>query len=191
MTYSPASRLDCPLFRTLAGACALVGCLASLGCSASADLPQVVVTQSDVGFDGVPRLPGITDVTTTLETEFDHPKGASLPDMLNPELYPLSGQVLARGSMPNLSFIEELKLTLASRSAGAPPPRVVASYKKSSSTAAGKVINLKTDNDSDVIQYWDTKTAFYNLEISGVLPEDAWAVDVVVSFSGNLSISSN
>jgi hypothetical protein len=191
VTNSLASLLARPLPHTLGGACALLGCLASLGCSASADLPEVRVTQSGVSFDGVPRFPGVTDVTTTLETEFDHPKDATLPEMLDPELYPLSGQVLARGSMQDLSFIQELKLTLASRAADAPPPRVVASYKQSGSKRAGKVIDLKTENDSDVIQYWDTKNAFYDLEISGVLPEDAWAVDVVVSFSGKLSISSN
>jgi hypothetical protein len=191
VTYSITFRLARPRPFTLAGACALLGCLASLGCSASAELPKVVVTQSDVAFDGVPRIPGITDMASTLETEFDHPKDASMPDMLNPELHPLSGQVLARGSMPDLSFIEELKLTLGSRSADAPPPRVVASYKQSGSSHAGKVINLKTDHDSDVIEYWDTKNAYYDLEVSGVLPEDAWAVDVVVAFSGKLSISSN
>jgi len=191
VTYSIASLPASFRPSTLAGACALVGCLASLGCSASADLPKVVVTQSDVAFDGVPRIPGVTDVTTTLETEFDHPKDASMPDMLNPELHPLSGQVLARGTMQDLSFIQELKLTLSSRSADAPPPRVVASYKQTGSSRAGKVINLKTDRDSDVIEYWDTKNAYYDLEVSGVLPEDAWSVDVVVAFSGKLSISSN
>jgi hypothetical protein len=190
VTYSLTSPVDSRLFRALGGACALLGCLANLGCSARADIPELVVTQTDVAFDGVPRLPGVSDVTTTLETEFDHPKGAGLPDMLDPELYPLSGQVKARGTMTDLSFIEDLKLTLSSRSADAPPPRVVASYHRSSANA-GRTLPLQTDNDQDVLEYWSTKNAFYDLEISGVLPEDAWAVDVVVSFSGKLSISSN
>jgi len=190
LTHSLTSLLDARLPRALGGACALLGCLASLGCSASADIPEVVITQSDIAFDGVPRLPGLSDVTTTLKTEFDHPKGAGLPDMLDPELYPLSGQVKARGDMQDLSFIEDLKLTLSSRSSDAPPPRVVASYHRSNSST-GRVLQLQTDNDQDVLQYWSTKNAFYNLEISGVLPEDAWTVDVVVSFSGKLSISSN
>jgi hypothetical protein len=83
-----------------------------------------------------------------------------------------------------------LKLTLASRSSDAPPPRVVASYHRTGA-GTGRLLQLKTDNDQDVLEYWSTKNAFYNLEVSGVLPEDGWAVDVVVSFSGKLSISSN
>jgi len=175
----------------LAGLGLLLGSLASVGCSASAEIPKVVVTQSDVAFDGVPRVPGVTDVTTTLETQFDHPKDATLPDALDPELFPLSGEVKARGSMQDLSFIDSLKLTLSSRAADAPPPRVVATYQRSASSKAGNVLSLKTDNDQDVLEYWGTKNAFYDLEISGILPEDAWAVDVVVAFSGKLSISSN
>ena len=67
----------------------------------------------------------------------------------------------------------------------------VASYRQTGNTAAGKVIHLDIDTDSDVLEYWNTKNAYYQLEISGVLPENTWAVDVVVSFSGKLSISSN
>lgn len=169
----------------------LLAALASVACSASADIPEVKVTQSDVAFDGVPRVPGLTDVTTTLQTQFDHPKGLGLPDMLDPELYPLAAQVQARGSMESLGFIQEIKLTIASRADDAPPPVVVASYRRNGSSASGKSIQLKTDSDSDVLAYWETKDAFYDLEVSGVLPEDSWAVDVIFSFSGKLSISSN
>ncbi|MEY4544362.1 MAG: hypothetical protein RL685_557 [Pseudomonadota bacterium] len=172
-------------------AAALLAAFAGVGCSASADIPEVKVTQSDVTFDGVPRVPGLTDVTTTLQTQFDHPKGLGLPDMLDPELYPLAAQVQALGSMENLAFIQEIKLTLASRAAGAPPPAVVANYRRTGSTAAGKLIQLQTDGDADVLAYWETKDAFYDLEVSGILPENNWAVDVVFSFSGSLSISSN
>ncbi len=169
----------------------LLAALSSAACSASADIPEVKVTQSDVSFDGVPRVPGITDVTTTLQTQFDHPKGLGLPDMLDPELYPLAAQVQAGDGMDSLAFIQEIKLTLASRAPGAPPPAVVASYQRTGSAAPGKTIKLKTDTDSDVLSYWETKDAYYDLEVSGILPENNWAVDVIVSFSGSLSISSN
>jgi hypothetical protein len=169
----------------------LLASVASVACSASADIPEVKVTQSDVAFDGVPRVPGLTDVTTTLQTQFDHPKGLGLPDMLDPELYPLSAHVQARDDMENLGFIQEIKLTIASRAADAPPPMVVANYRRTGSSATSKNIQLQTDKDSDVLAYWETKDAYYDLEVSGILPEDNWAVDVVFSFSGKLSISSN
>lgn len=187
---TPSNRLS--LARISLAECALLlASLASVACSASADIPEVKVTQSDVTFDGVPRVPGLTDVTTTLQTQFDHPKGLGLPDMLDPELYPLAAQVQARDGMDNLAFIQEIKLTLASRADDAPPPIVVASYRRTGSTASGRKIELQTDSDSDVLSYWETKNAFYDLEVSGILPENNWAVDVVFSFSGKLSISSN
>ena len=36
-----------------------------VGCSASAEVPEVVVTRSDVAFEGVPFIPGVTDVSQT------------------------------------------------------------------------------------------------------------------------------
>jgi hypothetical protein len=169
----------------------LVAALASVGCSASADIPEVVVTQTDVAFDGVPRIPGVTDVTTSLETQFEHPSGMELPDFLDPELHPLSAQVIAQDGMSDLSFIQTLKLTLTSRSPDAPPPRVMATYERAGTGSVGRVISLHTDRDSDVIKYWGEEGAFYDLAVSGILPQDNWAVDVTFSFSGHLSISSN
>ena len=169
----------------------LVAALAGVGCSASADIPEVVVTQTGVSFDGVPRVVGLTDVTTSLETQFDHPSGMELPEFLDPELHPLSAQVTGTGGMTDLSFIESLTLTLTSRSPDAPPPRVMASYVRPSAGAIGKTISLRTDRDSDVLAYWGKEGAFYDLAVSGILPQDNWAVDVSFSFSGHLSISSN
>lgn len=170
------------------------GCLCALGtaaCSASADIPEVQVTQSDIAFDGVPLIPGVTDVSTTLETTFDHPQGLGLPDALDPKLYPISANVTARGDMKDLSFLEGLSLTLASHADGAPDPRKMATYDRKGSGSVGKVIQLVTDNDTNVLDYWDTKKAYYDVKIWGVLPQDAWAIDVTVSFSGELSISTN
>jgi hypothetical protein len=169
----------------------LVAALAGVGCSASADIPEVVVTQTDVGFDGVPRIPGVTDVQTDLETQFDHPSGMELPDFLDPELHPLSAQVLARDGMADLAFIQSLTLTLTSRSPDAPAPKVVASYTRPSTGTIGKTIDLHTDRGTDVLKYWGKEGAFYDLAVSGILPEDHWAVDVSFSFSGHLSVSSN
>jgi hypothetical protein len=186
-THTPDSRYN----RWLLTA---AGCLCALGtaaCSASADIPEVQVTQSDIAFDGVPLIPGVTDVSTTLETTFDHPQGLGLPDALDPKLYPISASVTARDDMKDLSFLEGLSLTLASHADGAPEPRKMATYARKGSGSVGKVIQLVTDNDTNVLDYWDTKKAYYDVKIWGVLPQEAWAIDVTVSFSGELSISTN
>ena len=162
-----------------------------LGCSAEGDIPEVLMTQSDVAFDGVPVIPGVPSTTSTIRTSFDHPKGFELPGVFNPELYPLSANITGLGDMRDLTFVEGLTLTLSSRAAGGPPPRVVASYERAPGGTVGRVVELDTDEDSDVLTYWSTQSAFYDITVWGLLPERAWAVDVNVTFSGSISVSSD
>jgi hypothetical protein len=170
-------------------------CVASLGfgagCSASADIPEVVVTRSDVGFEAVPVIPGYTDVSQELSTSFDHPSDFELPEGLNPELHPLAASVSGAGDMQDLSFLEGLEVTLASRAPGAPEPYVLAYYERPASGQAGRVVKLQTNKRSDVLSYWDTKEAYYDVRIWGILPPEAWAIDVSFAFSGSISISTN
>jgi len=162
--------------------------LLALGCSARAEIPEVVVTQSDVVFEGVPRIPGFT-APTEVNTSFDHPEGFGLPEYFNPELYPTRVKVMARGDMEDLSFISVMTLTLASRADDAPPPRIVASYERTQTGFVGRELELTTDSDSDVLEYWGTSQAFYTLALgSDDLPEEDWSVDVVVNFTGELSV---
>jgi hypothetical protein len=156
------------------------------GCSAEAEIPEVTVTRSDVEFEGVPSIPGITDTTQEVTAEFEHPSDFELPEDLNPELRPLAAEITARGDMRSLSFLEGLRVTLSSRAPGAPPPLVVASYEKGNGTV-GRVVKLEIEPESDVLSYWDTDQAYYEVTLWGVLPEQDWSIDVSFSFSGKLS----
>jgi hypothetical protein len=180
--YSPSSA-------TLLGLA--IGLLSSLGCSASAEIPEVVVTQSDIEFEGVPRIPGFTDFSMTVTTSFEHPEGFDLPEFLNPRLRPLTGSITGVADMDDLSFLEELTLTLASRAEGAPPPSVLASYVRTSAGLVGRVVQMETDGDADVVEYWSTKDAYYDVTLSGLLPEEPWAIDVSIAFEGKFSVSSS
>jgi hypothetical protein len=178
--------------RSSACACALVSLLAlalGAGCSASAELPEIVVTRSDVTFEGVPVVPGITDVTQTISTTFEHPSDFELPADLNPELHPLSASVSGRGDMQDLSFLEGVRVTLSSHAPGAPPARTLAYYERPSSGTIGRVVELQTNSDSDVMTYWDTKQAYYDVTLWGILPSEDWAIDVSFAFSGKISVS--
>ena len=173
---------------SIRGACGLTLALLAFGCSARAEIPEVVVTQSDVEFEGVPRIPGFT-APTEVNTTFDHPEGFGLPEYFNPELYATHVKVMARGDMQDLSFISEMTLTLASRAEDAPPPKIVARYERTQTGFVGRELELETDSESDVLEYWGTKQAFYTMTLSSDdLPEEAWSVDVVVNFTGELSV---
>jgi len=163
--------------------------LSGLGCSARADIPEVVLTQSDVAIDGVPTLPGVSAGTSMVSTTFNHPKGFELPEFFKSELYALSAKATSLGDTDDMSFVEGLTLTLASMADGAPEPIVVARYERGQGLT-GSVIEMETDSDSDVLAYWETKSAYYDLTVWGMMPEDAWTLDVTVAFSGSISVFS-
>lgn len=165
----------------------VLGAALAWGCSARADIPEVVVEQTDVSFEGVPELPGLGSVTSTVSTSFNHPRGYKLPDLFESELYPRSATITGRGDMQDLSFIEGVTLKLASRAEGAPPPIVVASYERDA-MPAGRAIDLETSTETDVLEYWTTKSAYYEVELWGTLPEADWAVDITASFAGEIAV---
>jgi hypothetical protein len=180
-----------PCVRRSSAAVGLLSLALAAGCSAEADIPEVVVTRSDVEFLGVPLIPGVTDTTQSISTTFDHPSDMDLPSELHPELHPLAASIEGNGDMQDLSFLETMTVTLHSRAPGAPPPEVVASYERSTTGSVGRTVKLHTDPDSDVLSFWDTKQAYYEMTLSGVMPSEDWSVDVTFSFSGRFSISSS
>lgn len=187
---SPASQRSSRSARASVEARSLIALLAAAtsvwGCSAHADIPKVVVERSDVGFDGVPRVPGV-ELTATVINSFDHPKGYKLPSLFDSKLYPIGASITGRGAMTDLSFIEGVTLTLSSRAEDAPPPVVVARYERDAGDV-GRAIHLETDSDTDVLGYWTTKSAYYDVELWGTLPEENWSVDISATFSGEISV---
>jgi hypothetical protein len=177
--------------RRLAAAVCLLGLAVGTGCSASADIPEVTVTRSDVEFLGVPLIPGITDVDQTVSSTFDHPSDVELPSELNPELHPLAASIQGRENMGDLSFLDKMEVTLSSRAPNAPEPILLASYERRGNGSAGRVLELEIDSNTDVLSYWDTKQAYYDITLWGTLPEEDWSVDVTFSFSGRLSVSTS
>lgn len=177
--------------RRASAAFSLLALAGLAGCSASAEIPEIVVTRSDVAFEGVPYVPGITDVSQSVSTTFEHPSDFELPSGLNPELKPLSASIAGRDTMQDLSFLEGLTVTLASRAPGAPPPAVVASYERTQTSGVGRVLQLDFDTESDILAYWDTKQAFYEVTLWGIMPSEDWSIDVTFSFEGKLSVSSS
>jgi hypothetical protein len=177
--------------RKLAAAVCLIGLAVGTGCSASADIPEVTVTRSDVEFLGVPLIPGITDVDQTVTSTFDHPSDVELPSELNPELHPLAASIEGRDDMGDLSFLDKMEVTLSSRAPNAPAPIMLASYERQGSASVGRVLHLETASNSDVLSFWDTKQAYYDITLWGTLPEEDWSVNVTFSFSGRLSVSTS
>jgi hypothetical protein len=159
-------------------------------CSAEADIPRVVLEQNDLRFQGsgVPDALAAQIGSRQVTTEFDHPDGYELPDALHPRLYATRAVLLPTGN-EDLSFIEELTFTLGSRAENAPEPRSVAHYQRSSARPVGNELELETDDRANVLDFWDTKKAYYRLTAVGSLPTEDWTVDIRVEFRGSLEMS--
>jgi hypothetical protein len=165
---------------------ALLGLALGSGCSASADIPEVVVTRTDIEFLGVPNIPGAPE---EVSTRFEHPSDFEIPDDLNPKLRPIGASVTGRDNMDDLSFLRMLRITLSSEAPGAPPTRTLAYYERPTSGRAGRTIKLQTNVDSDVLSYWDTDQAYYEVTLAGTMPTEDWSIDVTFSFDGSISVS--
>lgn len=171
----------------------LVLCSIALGllgsCSANAEIPEVVITQKNIEFDGVP-LEGSSTTASALATAFDHPDGFEMPDFLTTRLYPLGAVVVAGDPELDLSFIETFSLVIASRTEPDLGSVTVASYTRGESTDLVQRMDISADSDADILKFWRSESAYYTLHVFGALPEDPWDVEVSVKFSGSLKIES-
>lgn len=191
MSSSASNTSHTRIARRWSALCCLALFATGVGCSAEADIPEVVVTRTDVAFEGVPLIPGYTDVSQTLTTTFEHPSDFDLPSELNPELRPISASITGRGDLTDLSFLESMKLSILSHADDGPPPSIVAQYTRLRPTGVGRTIKLDTDVDSDILSYWDTEEAYYEVELTGIMPSEDWSIDVSFALSGRISISTS
>lgn len=158
------------------------------GCSAEANVPRIVITQSGIVVDGIPNPNG---VTTVARARFDHPVGFEIPKVLETSLYPRSAFVAAPDGEIDLRFVDELTLILALRSDEQLPPREIAHYLRDEPPGPDteeRLLNVPTSTDFNVVQYWAAGDAYYELVVRGVLPESDWTLNVVAQFRGTLSL---
>lgn len=163
----------------------------SAACSAEADIPRVVFERDDLRFEGASALPfdlGISQESRRIETEFDHP--GDLSDLsVDVELYATLARIVGHDGDGDLSFIEGLELTVASRSPGAPEPITLATYSRRTDRSSVTEVSLVTASDANVFDYWKTEEPYYVIAAWGTLPQEDWSVDVLVEFRGNLRVS--
>ena len=159
------------------------------GCvSVEAELSEVEVTRQGLEMDGsvVPLELGEVALTTS----FDHPyEGFEIPENVRSELRPTGASLRAGAAVADLSFLSGFEVVIGSRDPSAPPPAVVFEYRRVGADAVGPLIEVVPVDRPNVLDYWKTGAAYYELTVIGELPEEKWSVDVSVQFSGQVQLS--
>jgi hypothetical protein len=160
----------------------LAGVAAGCGVSVEADVPEVVVTQRDLAFDGVPLAGLIGDVSITRSFSQEHKK-LELPDQLDSHVTALGVVLTAKSGITDFSFIHNLRVTMSDE---IHDPIELAAYQQDPSAAPSGVLSMKSANPVNTLEAWKTNSATFTVEVAGTLPPQGWSVDLAIHFAGTI-----
>jgi len=157
-------------FATVASGCTL---------SVEAEIPEVVITQRDLSFQGVPDF-GIGDVSMEKSYSQDHGK-IEMPEGLESEIKTIGVTLRATSGVSDMSFLKLLRVTMSS--ANVVEPVELGSYEYDPGAPKSNEIHLTAVNPINVFEAWNADKATFTLQLAGSLPTTAWTADVIVRFS--------
>ena len=161
------------------GACSL---------SVEVDVRDVEVTQRGVHFDALPAsLPGIV-LSTTQSFEIT-PATAAWAKDLNANVRAMKVRLHAAQGVSNLDFIRFALVTMSS-AAGSPAGVEIMHFERSAETPSGPDLECALSQPIDVTQAWSGERVRIDVTVAGVLPAQAWAVDVSLHLCGGISYRS-
>ena len=126
---------------------------------------------------------GLLEMTESFEQD----KELEFPDGLDSSLWPVRASLIAREGTEDLSFLQAFEVTVRCVDGELPPSRLFA-Y---SGTSEGVMTTLVATSDErpNVVDYWACQQAFYDVHVTGSLPEEDWQVDVAIELQGNFKVS--
>lgn len=178
------------LAATVALATGLLASFSSSGCvQVEGDIPEVVVTQQHLSFDGAPAIPAGLGADAALTREFEHPYDSfDVPAGFETELRPVRATLTATDGVSDLAFLRGFALVVGSRSPDAPMPQKVFEYTRDDDAPPGRELTVEALVRPNVIELWNTGEAYYSLTVYGAIPQTDWALDVAVEFHGRVSV---
>lgn len=168
------------LTSVLAAALAAAG-----GCSVSveAEVPDVAVTQHDVGVSGIPMAGRAGDVSTHFSFTQKMPN-LDLPEGVQSNVDSAKVEFTAKKGIADFSFVKALRVTITPN--GSPAPIELIDYEKKDGAVVGKALTVDSLNAVDILKQWKDE-ALFDIQVAGALPENDWAVDLTVHFNGKFS----
>jgi hypothetical protein len=156
------------------------------GCmSVEAEIPEIEITHRGLMFDGVP--PAMTG-DASVSKSFSQERGKlDFPDGLETEVTTLSVTLKARGEVTDLSFIRNLRVTMAASDGSSVIE--LGTFESAPNAGRASEISLTTLNPVNVLDAWQAESALFSVDVAGNLPTTAWTADVVVRFAGKAKYS--
>lgn len=152
--------------------------------SVEAEVPDVEVTQHDIGFEGVPFGGALGDLSTG--KSFTQERPLELPEVLDSSVQAVKVELRAKTGIKNFDFLRALRITMAPKGSTAEPIELI-NYERKAGAAGGPTLSIPSKNPVNILEQWKTDSAVFNVQVVGTLPEQAWTIDMSVHFSGKVS----
>jgi len=155
------------------------------GCSVSveAEVPDLAVTQHDIGVTGIPMAGRLGDVSTHFAFTQKLP-AIDLPDSVESNVESAKIELTAKHGIEDFAFLKALRVTITPN--GSPAPIELLEYEKKDGAVVGKSLLVDTLNAVDILKQWKD-TAVFDVQVAGALPASEWAMDLTVHFNGKFS----
>ncbi len=151
-------------------------------------MPSIIVRQKGVVIPGVEAQRGLSSSSV----RFDHPLGVVVPEFFEAELRPLGATASIVDGVDSLDFLRKLSLSLGTRRTSDEdeelPRADLGRYERDADDLPGASLTIVAAEPVDVVRYWSTGEAYYELELSGELPKRDWTLDVEAEFRGALGL---
>jgi len=161
--------------------------MAAAGClSVRADAPEVRLTRTDLQMPAAGLALGGRPVSVTVR--FDSPyEPVELPSGVDSELRPDSLTLTSTSGIADLSVIDSFQVRIGATDPTAPPPALLFDRQSPFDSLSGTQLVATTELHPNVLDYWTKEGAWYELTVTGALPDHVWIADLEVTFSGTAS----
>ena len=185
LARTTSSRSSRALTLALALGALAASTLAGCALSAEASAPDIEVTERNLAVAGIPMAGRLGEVATQLSFMENLPS-IDLPSAVDTSVKAVALTLTAKQGITDLSFLHDLKVVMSPTSGTAAPVELI-NYQKAGSAVVGNVLVIPSQNPANILEQWKAKSAAFTVEVSGVLPEQSWMVDLSVRFSGDFS----
>jgi hypothetical protein len=143
------------------------------------------VTQHDLAFQGIPNASQLGELSTGMSFEQDYPS-LGLPKGIDTRVQAVKVDITAKSGVTSFDFLHALRITMTPKNSTAEPTELI-NYEKPDGAVVGATLTVPSKNPLNILEQWKSDRATFNVEVAGILPEQAWTIDFSVHFTGKIS----
>jgi len=175
-------------FRAASAVLALAGTLVTQACvQAEVTIPDMQVTRQDLSIQPAPaNTPA--GMETTVVQQFKYEKTPTpLPKSVTSKMHAIDVTITLKHGATDLSFIHGATLVVTEPGGKA---ETVLDYQPTGGEPSGKSILIPLLSSPEALNPWSVDSATFELTVTGILPAQAWYLDVTLSYAGSVTYSS-